>query len=64
MFCNGGFGGGSSALRFLGGRGGGYSGGGVLGTDDKGTAGGGVHLMRVRINRTWPELIKATVKWL
>ena len=41
LFCNGGFGWGSSALRFLGGRGGGYSGGGVLGTDEKGTAGGG-----------------------
>ena len=45
LFCNGGFGGGSSALRFLGGGGGGYSGGGVLGTDEKGTAGGGGSLI-------------------
>ena len=37
---NGGFGGGSFAIK-LGGAGGGYSGGGVLGTKEKGIAGGG-----------------------
>ncbi|XP_015774518.1 PREDICTED: leukocyte tyrosine kinase receptor-like [Acropora digitifera] len=40
LFSNGGFGGGSFAIK-SGGGGGGYSGGGVLGTDKKGTAGGG-----------------------
>ena len=39
-FSNGGFGGGSFAIK-SGGGGGGYSGGGVLGTAKKGTAGGG-----------------------